>query len=262
MEFAARAGGTDRADVAARRPPTRRMAGLLVASTVLHAGLFILAFSSASGDLVSAGGASGGHIGPVFAVTLVRVSVPESQPSENAEDLQPLFAKLRTDTVDAAPLHASEKRSELSSLADRLRPPEKRVPPANRRLNRTVTDLQGSPDPSSQPLSQSLSQLADAREQDGQTASDSSAGDLWARIEPCWRNLPMKTRVTVTVKVVLDQWGQLSRPPEVARAGNTNIDDTRLRAEERALAALRACMPRSDARFGRRSYELVFRSPH
>ena len=80
----------------------RRRAGAFVAAVGLHAVIFLLAFSGAAGDLVSASGAGGGPVGPVFAVTLVRVSRSSGVArAQAASELQPLFARLRVAGVGA-----------------------------------------------------------------------------------------------------------------------------------------------------------------
>lgn len=259
MRFAGRSGSSAEGERPKSLRRKGRKAGLFVGSAAFHAALFVIAFSSASGDLVSAGGASGGPEGPVFAVTLVRMTPPSKTMSSKQDDLQPLFAKLQIVSADAAPIHASEKRTELSSLADRLRPPEPPKPPTEPRRERSAADAQGSPSPSEKALSRSRGDLAAARGEEGLTSADAPSGDLWGRIEPCWRKLPAKAKVAVTIRVALDGQGRLRTPPSVMRTDRTNLDDTRLRAEERALAALAACMPRSEPRFGGRSYDLEFK---
>jgi hypothetical protein len=76
----------------------------------------------------------------------------------------------------------------------------------------------------------------------GETMGSASAGKLWGRIEPCWRNLNTP----------------VERPPAVVRDVDARLDEPRLRSEARALQALAACLPRGDLRFARRVYRLEF----
>lgn len=80
----------------------------------------------------------------------------------------------------------------------------------------------------------------------------------WGRIEPCWRNLSLHAERTVTLEISLDGAGALAHPPQVIRSVDAMLDEQRLRAEARALAAVAECLPRGDPRFAGRSYRLEF----
>lgn len=234
----------------------RQRAALFVGSALLHLGFFLLAFSSASGDLVSAGGASGGPSGPVFSVTLVNAPGPATPSVEASEPLQALYARVRlTPAADGIPTPIGERPSEFSQLAERL---SLQQPSKSSRADSAPDRAQGSPAPSANPLSRSRSSSAAASDTDGQTEGSPSAGGLWGRIEPCWRDLSSQGQVAVRLEVVLDSAGRLRAPPTILRQDAVKLDDVRLRSEERALQALAACMPKAPNQLGGRSYQLTF----
>jgi hypothetical protein len=76
---------------------------------------------------------------------------------------------------------------------------------------------------------------------DAQTSA--GAGSLWGFLEPCWRKLPGRSTVPVTLEVVLDSRGMIATPPKIVRPTGAPADEARLVAEARALAALGGCLP-------------------
>jgi len=94
-----------------------------------------------------------------------------------------------------------------------------------------------------------------ARGADGQSAS---TGDLWGQVEPCWRSLPIPARIPVSIEISLDAFGVLREPPKVIRQPGVRIEEARLRAEDRALAALADCLPRHGQRVPAGVYRLEF----
>jgi len=208
-----------------------------------------------AGAPISAGAAGGGPTGPVFAVTLVRPS-PAQQSSSRAT--ASLFAKLRTIDSDNA-LYVSEvtEHEGFRSLAERLTTPEQ--PQDNRPPQpAAVSRESGALDPrdaAARPRSRGDDERSDDAR--GQSGASASTGALWGKIAPCWRNLGA-SRVPVTLEIELDSRGQLRRPPGILRSEAARLDDPRLQAEERAIAALAACLPRNDVRFGGKTYRLDF----
>ena len=91
----------------------------------------------------------------------------------------------------------------------------------------------------------------------GEMVGSASAGELWGRIEPCWRNLKTSVERPVVLEVTLNVGAGLARPPSVVRDVEARLDEPRLRSEARALQAP-ACLPRGDLRFARRVYRLEF----
>ena len=66
-------------------------------------------------------------------------------------------------------------------------------------------------------------------------------------------------RAAVVLDVALDATGDLRVPPTVVRPATAPVDEPRLQAEAAALAAVAACLPRGDPRFGGRTWRLEFR---
>jgi len=232
----------------------------LAGSLAIHAVLFLLAFSATSGNLVSATGASGGPTGPVFTITVVRVSHASGAQSHPASDLQPIFAKLKVATTgEALPFQPGERSSDLASLVEKVRQQTALAPALDRPRPERVTDDRGSPLPSPAPISTSQRSSEDRlRDADGETAGSLSTGRLWGAIEPCWRNLGFRGRVPVVLEVALDSTGDLRTPPKVIRNTTALINEQRLQAEASALAAVAACVPRGDLKLGGKTYRLEF----
>jgi len=243
------------------RPRNRgpQRAAAVVLSLVIHGLIFLFAFASASGDLISRGGAEGGPNGPVFAVTLVRPTVAGAAGQESAPALLPLFMKLRATPAESPlALPTGDRADGFAAMADRLRGQQPKSTQLQASEMASKADEQGSPHPS--PLPASRAQLlADAKSgDDGDRAGSTSTGSLWGIVEPCWRNLGPRGRVPVVLEVSLDGAADLRVPPRVIRSPSALIDEPRLQAESSALAALAACIPRGDLRFGRKTYRLEF----
>jgi len=243
-----------------RRRRARR-AATFAASGVFHVGLFLVAFSGAAGDLVSAGDAGGGPTGPVFAVSLVRLQSPASAPeAEASAELRPLLMKLRnTRATEGIPVPTGSQSSQFAALADRLTAREQPAGGSRRRLPAERVQPQGSYTPDDQRLSDARSRKArTATGADGETLSAASTGALWGAIEPCWRNMGFRGQVPVVIDVALDGRGGLRRPPTVVRSTSALLSEVRLKSEANALAALAACMPRGEARVAGSSFRLEF----
>jgi len=244
-----------------RAPRTRRMA-VLAGSVAFHLLIFALVFGSASGALVSAAG-GGGPQGPVIEVSLVGPSALREAPSQAAGGggLRPLFAKYRaaTDGI-AVPVSEDRPSSALSRMAERLGAANSNTT-SDKAVQATKRDgEQRSPKRAYEFAARVANPSpAAARASTGQTTvGAASTGELWGRIEPCWRNLSLHADRAVTLEVSLDGAGGLAHPPQVVRPVDALLDEQRLRAEARALAAVAACLPRGDLRFAGRSYRLEF----
>lgn len=235
-------------------------AGAITISVGLHIGLFILAFNAASGTFVSAGGSDGGPTGPVFTVTMVRLSPSTTSAQATAEAPRPLLAKMRTaDDGIVTPIDPARRTSPLAQLIDRIQTERTSAPapPAPQRM--PIGDNQGSRSPAPTPPVKSPSDHPAAAEGDsGERAGSASTGSLWGAIEPCWRNLGAHGRVPVVLEVRLNRLGDLREPPRVVRSSTAILSEARLQSEAGALAALAACVPRGDVRFGGKTYHLEF----
>ncbi|WP_340643887.1 hypothetical protein [Phenylobacterium sp.] len=222
---------------------------------IIHIALFTFLFATASGDLISGGG--GGPQGPVINVSLVGPTAPRIPQTASAGGgaLQPLFAKYRTASEGLpVPVGRISPNGDFSRLVNRLQQPAAQQ--QDRVEAKYPDSIQHSPERVSPTANRTSSPGYAAA--NGETAGSASAGDLWGRIEPCWRNLSTRVERPVTLEVSLDATGGLSRPPSVVRETNEMLDEQRLRAEARALQALAGCLPRGDLSFARRVYRLEF----
>jgi hypothetical protein len=237
-----------------------RRVGAVAGSLAIHLALFLLAVSTASGNLVSAAGASGGPVGPMFTVTVVRLAPRTNAQDQPISGLQPLFAKLRVaKTGEALPFAPGARTSDMASLVERVRMQAAPVAASERSRPERQADAQGSRHPSPEPLSKSERPTERAQgDADGEAAGGPSTGKLWGAVEPCWRNLGARGRVPVVLEVALDTAGDLRTPPKVIRSPTALINEPRLQAEASALAAIAACAPRGDLRFGGKTYRLEF----
>lgn len=217
-------------------------------------------FATASGDIISAGG-DGGPQGPVFNVTLVG---PTSAPSPKASEiggagLEPLLAKLhRASEGSPTPFSPEARSHEFSRMVERFQQADRSTTHAQPMDTPTHSlEFRAPTRPSPMPANTITSGQA-VRPAAGERAGSASAGELWARIEPCWRNLSTPVDRPVTLEVTLNALAALSRPPTVIRPGDARLDEPRLRSEARALEALQACLPRGEPRFALRVYRLEF----
>lgn len=229
----------------------RRRRMLAIGSSALaHIAVGIFLFGSASGELVSSGANGGGPEGPVFAVELVSASDLSSSPSATASQFQPLFAKYDMAAIDAVPVQSGQA-SDFSRLAAKLT-----------RLGHDGSDEHqptsaGAPHPAPRPL-----RVHDGRANStfhgGGTAKSGSTGELWGRIEPCWRRIRGVKNIPVSLEIKLDLRGRLETPPRILRARTDVVDEARLKAEAAAVEALAACLPRNGTRFSGQVHKLEF----
>jgi len=243
------------------RRRTGRQAAIAAVSALFHVGLFLVAFSRASGQLVSAGDAGGGPVGPVFAVSLV--PDPARKSAETPTPEQALASspfKLRpTPRPDGIPLAQAHRRSAFAALAERLSSPRPTAATPEQRFPADRAQRQGSYTPDDRRLSDARSRKAPAdQDADGSARGGASTGALWGAIEPCWRNLDFKGQVPVTIDLTLNGKGGFRGPPRIVRSDAALLSEARLKSESNALAALAACLPRGDGRIAGAQYRLEF----
>jgi len=243
-----------------RRSAQRRRAGALIGALAIHLLVFALAFSSASGRPVSSAGVSGGPVGSVLTVTVVRLSQLPGAPHDAAANLPSILARRTpSPTGEALPIGPHHPPSDVASLLQRIEAQAEARAPDDRPRPEKPSDAQGSRSPSPAPVSRSQRVVYDgARDASGEASGSPSTGRLWGAIEPCWRNLGARGRVPVVLEVVLDGTGDLRVPPRVVRDANALITEPRLQAEASALAAVAACAPRGNLAFASKTYRLEF----
>jgi hypothetical protein len=246
---------------AARRRKRIGRGAALAASVVFHAAVFVVAFSGAAGELVSAGDAGGGPVGPVLAVSLVRLhALTDAQEIEAAAELRPQFIKLRaTAATDGIPVPNGTTSSQFAALADRLSARDQPASPPNGRFTADRVQPQGAYVTDEERASNARNRKARTDTgTDGETSNSASTGSLWGAIEPCWRNLGFRGQSAVTIELILDGKGGFGGPPTVVRNTTALLNEPRLKSEANALAALAACMPRGDVRMARQRFRLEF----
>lgn len=245
------------------RPPEpwigRRVprAPALTASLAFHLVLFVFGFAQAPGELISGGQASGGPVGPAFAVTLVTLKAPEASELQRAEQVNGLKLGLHPDPA-SAPLPASTDADPLTRLAQRLQTTSAAA--SGRRADRPVPRDQGAPSAADAELSNARGQLRDHASAEVGGGDAASSGDLWNAIAPCWRKLDYRGQEAVTIEVTLDDRGRLRGPPIVIRSPAALLTERRLKAEAAALSALTACVPRGPRRWAVNSHRIEFPS--
>lgn len=222
------------------------------ASIAIHLVLFVIAFATAPGDLVSSGPPSGSASKATINVMLVSRSITTSSDSSESSALQLLLAEHQTAATYFVP---QSPTSGLDNLAGRLRSGEENSEPQP--LKERQARIQNDRGASNHAAGSGHSSL-DATGQQGTASQSLSTGSLWGRIEPCWRKLKASYRVAVSIEVSLNGIGGLSSPPAIVRPNNVPLDERRLKSEADALAALQACMPRRDPTLANRFYRIDF----
>jgi hypothetical protein len=244
MSFASKA--CDASPNAPRRRARRRVAAL-TASGLFHVVVGLAIFGAASGDLVSGGGPAGGDGGVAINVTLVGSDLRSPAAATGAA----LALKMRPDGMSDHPLVApvTPDDPQMSRLLQGLR--------SKVALEKTLDSGARAEGPqAAKPRFDGLGEIDRALH--GPEGASASTGGLWGQVAPCWRTLPVAAQTPVSLEVVLDATGTLTRPPRVIRPPSEPVPDARLKAEARALAALSACMPRNDLRFAGGTYRLEF----
>jgi hypothetical protein len=239
------------------RPPYRA----LTVSVGLHL-LFALAILSSASGAIS-GGAPHASFGEAIEVSLAgSEGAPAASELSNSSDkaLRELFERVRAEQSD---LHAqtdpAERRSDLTSLFQEIQ--RAHSASAGTDSGKAQAEAKGRTGAGSD-RSGTATHAGEATQapRSGERTRDLSSGDLWAQIEPCWRRLPARSTVPVTVELRLDDKGALALAPRVVRPMAAALNDPRLIAEARAVAAVTACVPTQSApRTGRtRAFRVLF----
>lgn len=231
-------------------------------SVGLHLLLVLVFLGSHPGGVLASGGETVEPVEPYFEVSLAGLAHddPEGAQAAQAAEMQELLKQLRQIQTDAAiPVPPPTRQQSLDDLfkaveterADRARG---QSPPSGR----SDQDAGGrgadpaAPDRASKPRPGPTSQAAR-----NPTPSSAGAGDLWGFLEPCWKKLPGRSLVPVTLEVTLNAQGTISVPPRIVRPDGAPITDARLISEARALAALGACLPYKGKGLGAATFERV-----
>lgn len=74
-----------------------------------------------------------------------------------------------------------------------------------------------------------------------------AAGTFAASLEQCWRSLPGRSLVPVTLVVSINEQGMFAAPPQVLRPESAQLTTARMASEDRAIRALAKCLPNKAA---------------
>lgn len=236
-----------------------RRSAIFAASALFHVLLFLTVFSRQAGSLVSGAAAGGGPEGPVFAISLVRVSATRAaEDPTTAAQLRSLALKARADATEGLPIAIARRSDPLAALAQRLAQAAQPLPSNYHALaDRTQPQGSAAAREVQTPDLRATGEIGNAHSDAGD-GREASTGALWGAIEPCWRNLGFHGQVPVVIEVQVDDRGGLRGPPKVIRDGTALLNEPRLKSEANALAALAACMPRGEARVAGANYRLEF----
>jgi hypothetical protein len=219
------------------------------AALALHALLLLFFISSTHGSEASIGQGSGtGYDHDYVMVSLAGLS-GEQFPSlhqktdptpPQSDPLKVLFGKLSTDP-DAIPVPSKTARPNGTTLLDDVN---------------SAPEAQAMTDPSQDTKkagdrgSGSASGVARGVTTSGATTVKIGGGDgapsrgaISTQVDQCWRQTPGRSDVPVTLEVILNDRGQIARPPLILRPERAVLDERRLVAEERAIQAVAHCVP-------------------
>jgi len=217
---------------------------------LLHAAL-VCAFigTRPGGVLAASGGASGVEsVEPYIVLSLSGLNRPDAadaqttQETQDAAALAAMMARMREAQPEVVIASApSPQKTSLAALFDAVqRDRSARDAATSGKSNRDDGGRgadAGAPDVKPRDKTGPRSPT----KSDAQTSNGS--GTLWGLLEPCWRKLPGRSTVPVTLEVALDSRGMIATPPRIVRPTGAPPDEARLVAEARALAALGGCLP-------------------
>lgn len=249
---------TDLASSPVRRTPVfgdsptgRRNRRLAAASgaIALHLALLCAFLGSSPGGVL----AGGGEIGPEAVEPYIVLSLaglhrenPSSDPvtpaAQDAAALKAMLARLQdaqAEVVIATP--TPSRPASLGDLFDAVR--RERAARDAGPSGTSSRDDGGRGADGRAPDAKPLDKAGARSRTDSPAKGSSGSGDLWGFLEPCWRKLPGRSTVPVTLEIALNASGLISTPPKIVRPSNAPPTEARLIAEARALAALGSCLP-------------------
>lgn len=249
-----------------RRRRLRDRIVAVVSSLAFHALVFILAFGTLKGAVVTGGG-GGAPDSEVRAISISLAGLhtghhPPGQ-AQSADALKLLFTKIRNEqsalaVTDRKPTPESQEQK-LFDVID----PQTQASTANA-AGQSDLDKGGrgaSADGAKADTAQRSASHSSAKQIAGPGA-DGSAGDLWGQIAPCWAHMPQVSTVPVTLEIAINDKGLVATPPKIIRPDTAAADPGRLVSEARALGAVTACVPyETPVRGGLRVFRVNFVPP-
>lgn len=227
----------------------RAKASAVFVSVVLHGLIFLLLIATARGALLT-GGAVVGATGDseVVPVSLAGMSGEGRATPTPERDLEGLLTRLRTDVSDVVVEPAKTVAKPTTSL-DRL---FDELDGAQGMKSRTSGSGghakdhrggKGSDVAGSAGADQGRKAEPTKAKPDEVSGAATSSGGLWGQIEPCWRKLPNRSTIPVTLEIALGPEGRIATPPKIIRPTAEAPTEARLLSEARALESVQACVP-------------------
>jgi len=217
---------------------------------LLHLAL-ICAFlgSRPGGVLAASGGASGGEtVEPYIVLSLSglnRADATDASTAKKASDaamLAAMMARMRQTQAEVVIASAPiPQRASLAALFDAVQRDRSARDAAA--AGKSDRDDGGRGADANAPDAKPRDRAGPPSAARSEARTSSGSGSLWGLLEPCWRKLPGRSTVPVTLEVALDARGMISTPPKILRPPGGPPNEARLVAEARALAALGGCLP-------------------
>jgi len=234
-------------DASPRGRRQRRIAAGAI-SLALHV-LLVLAFvGSRPGGVLASGGEATEVVEPYFEVSLAGLrrddaSSAKAAQSAEVQDLLRQLRQIQTDVAIQVP-PAQQSRQSLDNLFEAVETERTdRMRDQTAASGRSDQDAGGRGADPSAPDRQSKQRPGPNAAARNPPQGSAGAGELWGFLEPCWKKLPGRSLVPVTLEVTLNVQGTISTPPKIIRPPSAPVTEARLVSEARALAALSACLP-------------------
>jgi hypothetical protein len=244
----------------------RARGSAIFVSVALHGSIFLLLIATARGALLT-GGAVVSSTGDsdVVPVSLAGMPGDGGATSMPERDLEVLLTRLRTDNSDVVvePARmAAKPKTSLDQLFDELDRAHgvKRGTSGSGGHAKDDKDGKGIGQAGTADASKDRKADPSKMKRDEVKGAAASSGGLWGQIEPCWRKLPNRSPVPVTLEIALSPEGRIATPPKIIRPSAETPSDSRLISEARALEAVTGCVPYhgADLASNRRVFRVEF----
>ncbi|KRA57816.1 hypothetical protein ASD79_16005 [Caulobacter sp. Root655] len=218
-------------------------------AVALHIALLCAFLGSPPGGVLAAGGQAGAEaVEPYIVLSLSGLRRPEAtdtsttQASQDAAILAAMMARMRQAQPEVVIASATTpQKPSLGALFDAVR--RDRAARDAAASGKSDRDDGGRGADARAPDAKPLDKAGPRSSANSDVKASAGSGSLWGFLEPCWRKLPGRSTVPVTLEVVLDARGMIATPPKIVRPSGAAPDEARLVAEARALAALGGCLP-------------------
>jgi hypothetical protein len=236
----------------------------LATAVVLHLLLLLLVVPGTSGAALDLGQGAGNGPERTIVVSMSGLSgvqfpfVRHMQPPDQSKDdpMKALFKRLSTDDPSAIPVSDKQTRSSSSNLLDAFNPaPDGPVRPNHQ--NQAAKAGDGG-DGGNAGAAHGAQAAPTKVVQVGGGDGAPSRGSFSRQVNYCWRRLPGRSAVPVTLQVTLNPQGQIAKPPVIERPATAVLNEARLMAEDRAIRALAGCVPYKGVTGGGQTFKLDF----